>query len=180
MQVILQEKIRNLGGIGDIVQVKPGYARNFLLRQGKAMIASKSNIDAVLAKRSELEKLEKARIQEAKLKVAAIEALGEITMDVHTNEEGKLFGSIGAAEIVDWLHAKGQDVHKSEVSIVESPLRFIGTYTAQVECYAEVIAKLKLTLTSENVKPEVTEEAKPDEASEESEDSTTQDQAEAE
>ncbi len=176
MQVILQEKIRNLGGIGDIVQVKPGYARNYLLRQGKAMIASKSNIDTVIAKRSELEKLEKARIKEAKAKVAAIEALGEITMNVHTNEEGKLFGSIGAAEIVDWLHKQGQDVHKSEVSIVESPLRFIGTYTAQVECYAEVIAKLKLTLTSDNVKTEVSSE----EAPQDNIDTDTEEQAEAE
>ena len=177
MQVILQEKIRNLGGIGDIVQVKPGYARNFLLRQGKAMIASKSNIDQVMAKRSELEKIEKARIKEAKLKVATLQALGEINMTVHTNEEGKLFGSVGAAEIVDWFSQKGHDVHKSEVAIVESPIRFIGTYTVQVECYAEVLAKLMLNLTSDSVK--VKEEVKQQEQEEaEQEEQSTEDAAE--
>ena len=78
MQIILQEKIRNLGMIGDIVDVKPGYARNYLLKQGKAMVANKTNIEVVNAKRKELEKLEKERIKEAKVRVKGIEAAEKI------------------------------------------------------------------------------------------------------
>ena len=159
MQVILQEKIRKLGGIGDIVNVKPGFARNYLIRHGKAMIASKQNIEQVQSMRAELEKIENARIKEAKAKVATIEALGTIELNVHTNEEGKLFGSVGAAEIVEWIQAKGQEVHKSEVSIMESPVRFVGTFTVHVECYAEVIATLKLEVKSDSVKEKAPEQS---------------------
>ena len=167
MQIILQEKIRNLGMIGDIVDVKPGYARNYLLKQGKAMVANKTNIEVVNAKRKELEKLEKERIKEAKVRVKGIEAAEKIEIKVHTNEEGKLFGSIGAAEVVDYLAEKGINVHKSEVTVVEMPIRFIGEYTVLIECYADVNAKLPLILTSDNINIKESQEEESQAATEE-------------
>ena len=164
MQVILQEKIRNLGNIGDIVDVKNGYARNYLFREGKALAATKANVAVVEAKRTELEKVEKQRIKEAKVRVAKLEVLGEVVLNVHTNPEGKLFGSVGAQEITAWFADKGQDVHKSEVVIQDGPLRFVGKYTLAVECYAGVLATLPLVLESDVVldaqeeKQSVTEE----------------------
>ena len=151
MQVILQEKIRNLGNIGDIVDVKNGYARNYLFREGKALAATKANVAVVEAKRAELEKVEKQRIKEAKVRVGKLEALGEVVLNVHTNPEGKLFGSVGAQEITAWFAEKGQDVHKSEVVIQDGPLRFVGKYTLAIECYAGVLATLPLILESDVV-----------------------------
>ena len=151
MQVILQEKIRNLGNIGDIVDVKNGYARNYLFREGKALAATKTNIAVVEAKRAELEKLEKQRIKEAKVRVAKLESLGEVVLNVHSNPEGKLFGSVGAQEITHWFTEKGHDVHKSEVVIQDGPLRFVGNYTLAIECYAGVLATLPLKLESDTI-----------------------------
>jgi len=151
MQVILQEKIRNLGNIGDVVEVKAGYARNYLFREGKALAATKSNVAVVEAKRAELEKIEKERIKEAKVRVVKLESLGEVLLEVHANPEGKLFGSVGAHEIAMWFAEKGQTVHKSEVIIQDGPLRFVGKYVLNIECYAGVLATLPLLVKSDAV-----------------------------
>lgn len=151
MQVILQEKIRNLGGIGDIVDVKAGYARNFLLRQGKAKIATKANVAVVEQMRADLEKKEAERMKLAEGRVQTLEQLEQLSLRVHTNEEGKLFGSVGAAEIVALFAEHGHTVHKSEVMIVEAPIRFVGVYTLHVECYAGINAVLKLDINSDVV-----------------------------
>ena len=158
MQVILQEKIRNLGNIGDVVEVKAGYARNYLFREGKALAATKGNVAVVEAKRAELEKIEKERIKEAKVRVVKLESLGEVLLEVHANPEGKLFGSVGAHEIAMWFAEKGQTVHKSEVIIQDGPLRFVGKYVLNIECYAGVLATLPLLVKSDAVIEEETEE----------------------
>ena len=151
MQVILQEKIKNLGAIGEIVDVKPGFARNYLFRSGKALPANKDNVARVMERKSELEKIEKQKLEEAKKRVALIEKLTSVDLAVPTNEEGKLFGSIGAAEIVDILHSNNLDVSKQEVSILEMPVRVIGQYTIVVQAHADASAKIQLNLTSSTV-----------------------------
>ena len=151
MQVILQEKIRNLGNIGDVVEVKAGYARNYLLREGKALAATKNNVAVVEAKRAELEKVEKERIKEARVRVVQLESMGEVLLEVNANPEGKLFGSVGAHEISKWFEEKGHTVHKSEVIIQDGPLRFVGKYTLNIECYAGVLATLPLLVKSDSV-----------------------------
>ena len=148
MQVILQEKIKNLGTIGEIVDVKPGYARNFLFRSGKALPANKANVEQVMARKSELEKIELERRAQAVKRVKHIEAIGVIEMSVPTNEEGKLFGSVGASEIVDHFLTLGHEVSKQEVSIVEVPVRSVGEYTVVVQAHADVAAQIKLKLLS--------------------------------
>jgi len=151
MQVILKEKIKNLGTIGEIVDVKPGYARNYLYRTGKALPANKTNVAEVMAKKSELEKIEQQRLVEAKKRVSHIEKVGSITIAVPTNEEGRLFGSVGAAEIVEALLAHEIEVSKQEVSILELPVRAVGEYTVHVHAHADAIAEIKLHLNSSTV-----------------------------
>ena len=151
MQVILQEKIKNLGTIGEIVDVKPGYARNYLYRTGKALPANKHNIAEVMARKSELEKIEQERLADAKKRVMQVEKIGKISIAVPTNEEGKLFGSVGAAEIVTALAEKEFEASKQEVSIVEVPVRTVGEYTVQVHAHADAIAEIKLIINSSTV-----------------------------
>lgn len=148
MQVILQEKIKNLGAIGEIVDVKPGYARNYLFRSGKALPANKDNVAQVMARKSELEKIEVERRKQATERVKHIESVEAIEISVPTNEEGKLFGSVGSAEIVDHLTTLGIEVAKQEVSILEVPVRTIGEYTVIVQAHADVAAQVKLRLLS--------------------------------
>ena len=148
MQVILQEKIKNLGAIGEIVDVKPGYARNYLFRSGKALPANKANVEQVMARKSELEKIELERRTQATERVKQLEAVGVIEISVPTNEEGKLFGSVGSAELVDHFSTLGLEVSKQEVSIVEVPVRAVGEYTVVVQAHADVAAQVKLKLLS--------------------------------
>ena len=151
MQVILQEKIKNLGSIGEIVDVKPGYARNYLFRSGKALPATKDNVARVMEKKSELEKVELSKLKDAQKRAELIEKLVTVDLAVPTNEEGKLFGSVGSSEVVDLLLSNGQEVTKQEVSILESPIREVGKYTIVVQAHPDVAAHLHLNLTSSTV-----------------------------
>ena len=148
MQVILQEKIKNLGTIGEIVDVKPGYARNYLFSKGKALPANKDNVSKVMARKSELKKIEKEKLLAAKKRIDGINKISEISIAVPTNEEGKLFGSIGSAEVLDALIEKGFEVSRQEISIVEMPVRSIGNYTVVIQPHADVSTELMLKLTS--------------------------------
>lgn len=172
MQVILQEKIKNLGAIGEIVDVKPGYARNYLFRSGKALPANEDNVAIVMAKRSELEKIEKEKFEVAKKRAKQIAEVKTVELTVPTNEEGKLFGSIGSTEIAEALLAAGVEVSKQELSIVESPVRTIGKYTIVVETHPDVIENLVLNLTSNTIEVAQEDEESPvvaEETSEEAE-----------
>ena len=151
MQVILQEKIKNLGSIGEIVDVKPGYARNYLFRSGKALPATKEHVARVMERKSELEKIELQKLTEAKQRVAVLEKLESLDLSVPTNEEGKLFGSVGSSEVVDLLLSNGHEVSKQEVSILETPIREVGDYTVVVQAHPDVAAHIVLKLTSSTV-----------------------------
>ena len=156
MQVILQEKIKNLGSIGEIVDVKPGYARNYLFRSGKALPATKEHVALVMERKSELEKIELQKLTEAKKRVSILEKLESLDLSVPTNEEGKLFGSVGSSEVVDLLLSNGHEVSKQEVSILETPIREVGDYTVVVQAHPDVAAHIVLKLTSSTVTQVVT------------------------
>jgi large subunit ribosomal protein L9 len=149
MEVLLLERIRNLGALGDRVNVKPGYGRNFLVPQGKAIYATAANIKKFEARRADLEKVEKEHLDAALAKKAAIEALGTITLHAKAGEEGKLFGSIGTRDIADAVTAAGVEVEKSEIDLPNGVIRNLGDYDITLELHSDVVAILKLSIITE-------------------------------
>lgn len=149
MEVILLEKIRNLGALGDKVSVKGGFARNYLVPQGKAVYANKDNIAKFEARRAELEKKQAERHARAVERQAALEKLGTVKIVAKAGEEGKLFGSIGVRDIVDAILAAGGEVEKREVTLSEGTLRHTGEYDIHVELEGDVTAIVKLEVTGE-------------------------------
>jgi large subunit ribosomal protein L9 len=149
MQVILKEKIRNLGGLGDIVSVKPGYARNFLLPQGKAMSANKENVAKFESYRAELEKAANERLAEAQ---ARAEKLDNITVSIAASagEGGKLFGSIGTRDIADAISAQaGVAVGKQEIRLSQGALRQVGEYEVALGLHTDVNVTVKVVVVAE-------------------------------
>jgi large subunit ribosomal protein L9 len=149
MEVLLLEKVRNLGALGDKVNVKPGYGRNYLVPQGKAIYATAANIKKFEARRAELEKVEKEHLDAALAKKTAIEALGTITLHAKAGEEGKLFGSIGTRDIVEAVTAAGVVITKSEIDLPTGVIRNLGDYDITLELHSEVVAIVKLSIITE-------------------------------
>ncbi len=149
MNVILMDKIHKLGELGQQVKVKPGYGRNFLIPQGKAVPATKANIAIFEARRAELEKELAVKTAAAKQRAAQLEALN-LTLTMLAAEEGKLYGSVGAAEIVDAIKAQGVEAHKNEVQLPNGPFREMGEYEVELHLHhGEVIAKVKVSIVSQ-------------------------------
>jgi large subunit ribosomal protein L9 len=149
VEVILLEKIRNLGVLGDKVKVKPGYARNFLIPQGKAVSASKANIAKFEQRRAELEKMAAERNKKALERQQAINALPVITIAVKAGDEGKLFGSIGTRDIAEAVQKAGVDIEKREVRLPEGALRTTGDFEITVELESDITATVKLKVVGE-------------------------------
>lgn len=149
MEVILLEKMRNLGALGDKVKVKPGFARNFLIPQGKAVYANKDNLAKFEVRRAELEKKAALNHQKALDRQQAINALAAITIAVKAGDEGKLFGSIGTRDIVEALHKAGADIEKREIRLPAGALRMVGEYDITVELDSDVTATVKVNITGE-------------------------------
>ncbi|WP_367605707.1 50S ribosomal protein L9 [Legionella sp. W05-934-2] len=147
MEVILLEKIRNLGDLGDTVNVKPGYGRNFLVPQGKAVFATPDNIKVFEQRRSELEKKAKQLLSQAEQRAAKINDT-KLEMSVQASDEGKLYGSIGPIEIVHALTEKGIDVEKREVVLPEGPIHYVGDYQVEIHVHTDVVAQLEITVLS--------------------------------
>lgn len=148
MEVILLEKVGKLGKIGDKVAVKAGFGRNYLLPQGKAIVATAANVAAFETRRAELEAAAAAKLAEAEARAAKISALA-ITIGANAGDEGRLFGSIGTRDIADAITAAGVEVDKTEVRLPEGALRTLGEYDVDVQVHADVIATLKLTVVAE-------------------------------
>jgi large subunit ribosomal protein L9 len=148
MNVILMERVQNLGDLGDQVSVKAGYGRNFLIPQGKAVSANKENVAKFEERRAELEKAAAEKLAAAEARKTALEAL-EITITHQAGEEGKLFGSVGTNDIADAITAAGSDVSRAEVRLPEGSLRQIGEYEISVELHSDVVAAVKLNLVAE-------------------------------
>lgn len=148
MDVILLEKIDRLGGLGDVVSVKPGYARNFLLPSGKAKVATDDNIKELEARRAELEKLAAEALATAEARREKLDGLTvEITSKAGT--EGKLFGSIGTADIADAIKAAGVEVEKKEVRMPTGAIRMAGEYDIDLHLHTDVDATVKVTVIGE-------------------------------
>lgn len=128
MEVILLENISNLGALGDKVNVKAGFGRNYLVPQGKAVPATANNIAEFEARRADLEAAAAATLAAAETRAEAINALGLISIPANAGEEGKLFGSVGTRDIADAITAAGCEVDKSEVRLPEGALRDLGEY----------------------------------------------------
>jgi large subunit ribosomal protein L9 len=148
MQLILLQKVVNLGGLGDKVTVKPGYGRNFLIPYGKAVPATAANIAAFEAKRAEYEAKAASTLSSAEARKAALEGV-EVTVAANASTEGKLFGSVGAREIAQALTAAGQKVEKSEVVMGEGPIRRTGDFEVTVHLHADVETKVKVHVVPE-------------------------------
>lgn len=150
MQVILLEKIDKLGLLGDLVDVRAGYARNFLLPQGKAETASPANVAAFQQRRAELEKQEADALAEATSRKAVLDGM-TVSITSRAGSEGKLFGSIGAEEIRAALEAAGQTVEKKEIRLSEGPLRNVGEHPVTLHLHIEVDAEIVVNVVGEEV-----------------------------
>jgi large subunit ribosomal protein L9 len=148
MQVILLEKVENLGNLGDKVNVKPGYGRNFLIPGGKATAATAANIEAFEARRAELEKNAADARAQAESRKAALEDV-TVTLKAKAGEEGKLFGSIGPADIADAVTAAGVAIEKKEVRMPEGPIRMVGEFEVGIHLHTDVNTSLQVTVEAE-------------------------------
>ncbi len=148
MQVILLEKIVNLGNLGDLVNVKPGFARNYLVPQGLATVATEANIKIFEERRAELEKASADKLQAAQAR--AKELTGKsVQITGLASDEGKLFGSVGVIEIAEAFAAQGMDIAKAEVQLPDGPLKMIGDYEVNVIVHSEVSFKVAVTVVAE-------------------------------
>jgi len=148
MDVILLEKIDRLGTLGDVVSVKPGYARNFLLPFGKAKVASPENIKELEARRAELEAKAAEMLAEAEARRAKLDGMA-ISITSKSGTEGKLFGSVGTADIADAIVAAGVEVEKKEVRMPTGPIRVAGDYDIELHLHTDVNATIRLTVIGE-------------------------------
>ncbi len=148
MNVILLESVENLGGIGDLVKVKPGYGRNYLLPQGKAALATPENMKAIEARRAELEKAAAEELAKAKDRSKAFEGL-EVVIHANAGSEGKLFGSVGPIDIVEALSAVQVDVERSEIRMPDGPVQELGEYTVGVHLHTDIKAEVLVKVVGE-------------------------------
>jgi large subunit ribosomal protein L9 len=148
MEVILPQKVANLGNIGDRVKVKPGFGRNFLLPQGKAALATAANIAKFEERRVELEKRAADDLGTARTRAAKLEGRA-LTLTAKAGGEGKLFGSIGTTDIAEALSADGIEVERSEVRLPGGPIRLIGEHHVKLHLHSDVEIDLTVTVVAE-------------------------------
>jgi large subunit ribosomal protein L9 len=137
MNVILLENVENLGSIGDLVRVKPGYGRNYLLPQGKAALATPENMKEIEARRAELEKAAAEELAAARTRAGAIEGM-ELVIPANAGPEGKLFGSVGPIDIADAFEKVQVEVERSEIRMPEGPIQELGEFAVGVHLHPEV------------------------------------------
>src|SRR6185437_10309009 len=148
MDVILLQKVANLGNIGDRVKVRSGFGRNFLLPQGKATLATADNIARFEARRTELERLAREHLSSAEERAAAMKDF-KLTIPAKAGTEGKLFGSIGTSDIAEASTRAGFKVERSEVRLPSGPLRAVGEHTVHLHLHADIDVPLHVTIIAE-------------------------------
>jgi len=148
MELILLEKVQNLGNLGDKVKVKSGYGRNFLVPSGKAVPATENNIARFEARRAELELAAQDRLTSAQARNAALAGV-VVTLSANASDEGKLYGSIGPREIADALALLGHQVSKSEVILGEGPIRATGEFNVTLNLHADIETSIKVIVNPE-------------------------------
>lgn len=149
MNIILLDKIANLGGLGDQVTVKSGYARNFLFPKGKAVPATKANVEKFEQRRAELEAKIAEQLSNAEARAEKLNALENVTIAAPAGDEGKLFGSVGTRDIADAITEAGVEVAKAEVKLPDGTLRETGEYEIDIQVHSDVMATVKLVIIAE-------------------------------
>ena len=149
MDVILLEKVHNLGALGDRVRVKAGYGRNYLIPRGKAAPATETNIVKFEARRAELEKAETETLAQAHVRTTALSALVAISLTRKGGEEGKLYGSVGTQDIAEALTEAGVATEKHEVRLSHGALREAGEHEVQIHLHPDVNVAVKITIIAE-------------------------------
>ena len=148
MELVLLQKVKNLGGLGDKVKVKPGYGRNYLVPQGKAVPATEKNVAEFEKRRAEYEAKANSILGAAETRKAALEGAA-ITIKANASPEGKLFGSVGPRDIAEAFSAAGHPLEKSEVVMGEGPIRHTGEFDVHVHLHADVHTTVKVTVTAD-------------------------------
>ena len=148
MQVILLEKVVNLGGLGDVVKVREGYARNFLIPQGKAKRATRENLAEFEQRRTELERAQAEQLTAAQDKAARLEGL-TLSITQKAGVDGKLFGSVTNADVSEALKAQGFDVPKAAVRMPQGPLKNVGEHQLKVALHTDVVVTVNVTVQGE-------------------------------
>lgn len=147
MEVILLEKVRNLGNLGDKVEVKAGFGRNYLIPQNKAVFATEKNLELFEQRRAELEKKAQQTLASAEQRAAKFNDI-TVVISALASDEGKLYGSVGATEIREALLARSFDVNKREIVMPDGPIHSIGDYVVELHLHSDVIAQLKVQVVS--------------------------------
>ncbi len=148
MDVILLQKVANLGNIGDRVKVRSGYGRNFLLPQGKATLATPDNVARFEARRAELERMAREQLSSAEERAAALKEF-KLTIPAKAGTEGKLFGSIGTTDIAEAVSRQGFKLERSEVRMPNGPLRSVGEHVVSLHLHADVDVPLTVAIVAE-------------------------------
>ena len=149
MEVILLDKIGRLGGLGDKVKVRNGYARNYLLPLNKAVLATKENLAKFEAERAQFEAKIAAELKAAQDRAAKLAEIGTFEIAAQAGDEGKLFGSVGTRDIADAATAAGVEVHKSEVRLPDGVLRSVGQYDIEIQVHPDVKVKVVVSIVPE-------------------------------
>jgi large subunit ribosomal protein L9 len=145
MEIILLEKVDNVGGIGDRVRVKSGYARNYLIPQGKATLATAANIAKFESRRADLEAKAAAELAEAQARAKKLEGL-VLKIEMQAGAEGKLFGSVGTVDIAEAIGQRGVEIERSEIRLPEGPLRVVGEHHIDLHLHADVNVGLTVVI----------------------------------
>ena len=148
MQVILMDKVVNLGNLGDVVKVKDGYARNFLIPTGRARRATQANMDAFAAQKAELERIAAEKLADAQRRGEKLEGVS-VKISQKAGVDGRLFGSVTNADIADALKAQGHDVAKADVRLPDGPVKAAGEYAVVLGLHHDVTANITVTVVGE-------------------------------
>jgi large subunit ribosomal protein L9 len=148
MQVILMEKVANLGNLGDVVKVKDGYARNFLIPHGKAKRATQDNLKAFESRRAELEKTQNEQLAKAQERGSKLDGL-TIQITQKAGPDGRLFGSVTNYDIVENLNKQGLEVERAMIRMPQGPLKQVGEFPIQIALHTDVTATIKVAVLGE-------------------------------
>ena len=148
MQIILMDKVVNLGNLGDVVKVKDGYARNFLIPYGRARRATQANMDAFAVQKAELERVAAEKLADAQRRGEKLEGFA-VTVSQKAGVDGRLFGSITNADIADALAAQGHEVSKADVRMPDGPFKAVGEYPVVLGLHHDVVVNITVTVVGE-------------------------------
>lgn len=149
MEVILLERIRNLGELGDTVKVRSGYGRNYLIPSGKAVSATKENVAKFEARRAELEQAAAEALAQAQARAEKIAEVGRVVITCRAGDEGKLFGSVTASDVERALNEAGAGIEKREVAMPAGPIRQVGEFELQLQLHSDVTVPVTVVVEPE-------------------------------